>query len=154
MRNNYKRFTMKKIFVLITLLGMLFVACSDDDNNTGDVLQCDLTSQIIEEDAFDEVITENYQISNVVLNQDCLEITLTSSGCDGSTWELNLYSTNAFYESLPLQRAVKLELINNEDCLAFVEKTVSFDLIPFRIEGQNEAPLNITGWEEQVIYQY
>lgn len=145
---------MKKIFTLLTLFGMLFVACSDDDNNTGDVSQCDLTSQIIEEDAFDEVITENYQISNVVLNQDCLEITLTSSGCDGNTWELNLYGTDAVNFIFPPQRTVKVELVNEELCLAFIEKTVSFDLTPFRIEGQNEVLLNIVGWEEQVIYQY
>lgn len=145
---------MKKIFALLVLFGMLFVACSDDDNNTGDVLQCDLTSQVIEEEAFNEVLTENYQISNVVLNQDCLEITLTSGGCDGNSWELNLYSINNFNTIFPLQRAVKVELINEEICLAIVEKTISFDLIPFRIEGQSEVPLNIVGWEEQTVYQY
>lgn len=144
---------MKKIFALLALFGMLFVSCSDDDN-TGNISQCDLTSQIIEEDAFDEVITENYQISNVVLDEDCLEITFASSGCDGNSWELNLYSTNTINFIFPLQRTVKVELINEELCLAFIEKTVSFDLTPFRVEEQNEILLNIVGWEEQVIYQY
>ena len=145
---------MKKIFTLLTLSGMLFVACFDDDNNTGNVSQCDLISKIIEQGAFDEVPTDNYQINNVVLNQDCLEITFASSGCDGNSWGLNLYSTNTINFIFPLQRTVKVELINEELCLAFIEKTVSFDLIPFRVEEENEVLLNIVGWDEPVIYQY
>ena len=146
---------MKKIFTLLVLFGMLFISCSDDDNNTGNVSQCDLTSQIIENEVFQDIETYNYQINNVVLNQNCLEITLTSSGCDGNTWEMNLYSTDNFYDPIyPLQRAVKLELINNEICLAIIQKTISFDLTPLQIEEQNEVPLNIEGWEEQIIYQY
>ena len=45
-------------------------------------------------------------------------------------------------------------VINNQECLAVFQKTKSFDLTPFRIEGQNSVPLNIEGWNEQVIYEY
>ena len=67
---------------------------------------------------------------------------------------MEMFSTNAFYNIFPLQRAVKVKLINNQECLAVFQKTKSSDLTPFRIEGQNSVPLNIEGWNEQIIYEY
>ncbi len=67
---------------------------------------------------------------------------------------MKLFSTDAFYTVFPLQRAVKIKLINNDLCLAFFRKTVSFDLSSFQIDGQNQIPLNIEGWKEQIIYKY
>ena len=142
---------MKGFFALFVLIGILLISCSTDDNQPND---CDSTSEVIAEDNFDAINTSNYVVSDVQLNGDCLEITIGSSGCDPDLWELNLYSTNAFYAIYPLQRAVKIELINDQACLAFFQKTISFDLIPFQIETQNELPLNIEGWNEQIIYEY
>lgn len=144
---------MKNIFALV-LFGIMFISCSDDDNNIGYVSNCDLIAQVIDEESFQEIETNNYLLINVVLNQNCLEITFGSSGCDGSTWEENLFSKDVLFDALPLQRVVKFELLSQELCAAYFEKTVSFDLIPFQIEGQNQAPLNIEGWEEVIIYQY
>ena len=50
--------------------------------------------------------------------------------------------------------ALKMELINEELCEANFIKTVSFNLIPLQLEGQDLLPLNIYGWNEQVIYEY
>lgn len=144
---------MKNIFAFV-LLGIMFISCSDDDNSIEYVSDCDLISQVIDEESFQEIETNNYLITNVELNQDCLEITFGSSGCDGSTWEENLFSKDVLFDALPLQRAVRFELSSQELCAAYFEKTVSFDLVPFQIEGQNEVPLNIEGWEEAIIYQY
>ena len=47
-----------------------------------------------------------------------------------------------------------MELINEESCEAYFIKTVSFDLKPLQIDGQNIVPLNIYGWNEQLIYEY
>ena len=47
-----------------------------------------------------------------------------------------------------------MELINEESCEAYFIKTVSFNLIPLQIDGQNIVPLNIYGWNEQVSYDY
>ena len=47
-----------------------------------------------------------------------------------------------------------MELINQDLCEANFIKTVSFDLIPLQLEGQDLLPLNIYGWNEQVIYEY
>ena len=142
---------MKGSFVLIFLIGTLLISCSTDDNPPN---ECDATSEVIAEDNFDAINTSNYVVLDVQLNGDCLEITIGSSGCDSNLWVLNLYSTNAFYAIYPIQRAVKIELINNQSCEAFFQKTISFDLTPFQIEKVNKVPLNIEGWNEQIVYEY
>jgi hypothetical protein len=142
---------MKGYFALFVLIGTLLVSCSDDDNPS---IDCDSTSEVISEETFDSIDTSNYVISDVQLNGNCLEVTIGSSGCDPDLWEMNLYSTNAFYAIYPIQRAVKIELINYQECLAVFEKTISFDLIPFQLEIKNELPLNIEGWNEQIVYEY
>ena len=53
-----------------------------------------------------------------------------------------------------MQRAVKVELVSNQLCLAVLQKTKSFDLLPFQISGQNQIPLNILGWNKTIIYKY
>lgn len=144
---------MKVFFTLYVLIATLLISCSTDDNSTSKD-DCDSTSEVISENNFDAINTSNYVISDVQLNGNCLEVTIGSSGCDPTPWEMNLYSTNAFYDIYPLKRAVKIELINNQECLAVFEKTISFDLTPFQIESQNEIPLNIEGWNEQISYKY
>lgn len=146
---------MKKIFVLFVFFGILFSSCSkDDDDSSPTEITCDSISEVIAEEDFNGIDTSNYVVSEVQLNGNCLEITIGSSGCDPELWEMNLYSVDAFYNIYPLERAVKIELINNQECLAVFDKTISFDLTPFQIDGQNELPLNIEGWDEQIIYEY
>lgn len=144
---------MKKA-LFIFLLNILPMSCDSNDDSSNIENNCDFISEIISEDNFNTVNTSNYIITNVELNNDCLKITFGSSGCGTELWEENLFSTDAFYTVFPLQRALKMELINNELCHAAFEKTVSFDLTPFQIDGQNELPLNIDGWNEQIIYEY
>jgi hypothetical protein len=143
---------MKKI-ILIFIFAIGFISCTKDDDSKN-ISNCDSSSEVIADNIFNNINTSNYSISNVILNGDCLEITIGSSGCNANLWEMELYSTNAFYTVYPLQRAVKLKLTNNQACLAFFQKTKSFDLTPFRMEGQNSLPLNIVGWDKQIIYKY
>lgn len=146
---------MKKIFLVTLLIGTLFISCSeDDDNNPQSEITCDSVADIVTEDDFNEIITSNYNVTEIQLNGDCLEATISSSGCDPEQWEMNLFSVDAFYTVFPLQRAVKIQLINDQLCEAVFQKTVSFDLTPFRIDGQNEVPLNVEGLNEQIIYEY
>ena len=143
---------MKKLLFILTLTHIL--SCNLEDDNSNIENNCDFTSEIILEEGFNEINTSNYSITEIELIDDCLEITFGSSGCGTDLWEENLYSTDAFYNIFPLQREVKMELINNEACLAVFQKTVSFDLTPFQIDGQSDLPLNINGWNEQITYEY
>ena len=143
---------MKKLLFILTLTHIL--SCNLEDDNSNIENNCDFTSEIILEEGFNAINTSNYSITEIELIDDCLEITFGSSGCGTDLWEENLYSTDAFYNVFPLQRDVKMELINNEACLAVFQKTVSFDLTPFQIDGQSDLPLNINGWNEQITYEY
>ena len=140
-------------FILLFSFLVVFYSCSNKDDSTN-LPNCDSSSEVIAENNFNNIDVTNYSLSTVNLNGDCLEITLSSSGCDANLWEMDLHSTNAFYNVYPLQRALKVKLTNNQVCLAIFQKTKSFDLTPFRIEGQNSIPLNIDGWDEQIIYEY
>ena len=143
---------MKKILLFLPII--LILSCNSEGDNSTIENNCDFTSEIILEEDFNAINTSNYGIIEVELNGDCLEITFGSSGCGTDLWEENLYSTDTFYNVFPLQRDVKMELINDETCLAFFQKTVSFDLTPFQIDGQSDLPLNINGWNEQITYGY
>ena len=143
---------MKKLLLILTIIHIL--SCNSEDDNSTIENNCDFTSEIILEEDFNAISTSNYAITEVELNDDCLEITFSASGCGTDLWEENLYSTDASYNVFPLQRDVKIELINEELCLAVFQKTVSFDLTPFQIDGQSDLPLNITGWNEQITYGY
>ena len=143
---------MKKLLLILTLMHIL--SCNSEEDNSTIENNCDFTSEIIFEEGFNTISTSNYGIIDVVLNGDCLEITFSSSGCGTDLWEESLYSLDVFYTVFPLQRDVKMELINNEECLAVFQKMVSFDLTPFQIDGQSDLPLNITGWNEQITYGY
>ncbi|WP_424493615.1 hypothetical protein [Salinimicrobium sp. GXAS 041] len=145
---------MKKIFASTILVGTLFISCSKDDDNSPNEFTCDSLAEVIEEEDFSEINTSNYTLNEIQLSGNCLEVTVSSSGCDPTPWEMHLYSVNAFYTADPYARAVKIELINNQACLAVFQKTISFELTPFQLDGQDELLLNIEGWDQRIIYEY
>jgi len=142
---------MKKIDVFFICLFVL--GCNSNDEPTIEN-KCDVSSEIISSEDFSAVSTSNYVITKLEINEDCIEITFGSSGCGTELWEEHLFSVDDFYTIFPLQRDLKMELINEESCEAYFIKTVSFNLIPLQLEGQNLLPLNIYGWNEQVSYEY
>ncbi|MEO8774590.1 MAG: hypothetical protein ABI263_08255 [Gelidibacter sp.] len=140
--------------VFIIFISVLMLGCNSDDDNSSLENTCDFISKVISEEDFNAINTSNYQIADVELNNHCLEIKFSSCGCDPELWRENLYSTNSFYTVFPLQRTLKIELINEKMCQAVFKKSISFDLTPFQIDGQRTLPLNIDGWNEQIIYEY
>jgi hypothetical protein len=136
---------MKKIIpFLIGCLFAIFAGCSTSDGSSNE--SCGPSALIVTDLPFGNINTNNYQITAVALNEDCLSITISSSGCDGSQWQTNLFSDD--------ERNLKLELTNPEVCLAIVSKTVIFDLRLLRVSGQNQVTLNIAGWPTPVVYNY
>ncbi len=144
----------KNFFYLLII--MVFVGCKGDDSNCcphPNPTNCNEFS-IIDETKYNQTNTNNYTITNVVLNGDCLEITVSSSGCNPNNWDMNFVASEVVVETLPNQWNAKVELINNEACQAVFQKTVSFDLTPFKITGQNQVQINIAGWNNSIMYQY
>jgi len=144
---------MKPILLLLGLF--LMFSCSNDDEG-GQIIEtnCDELAAVLPNDDFDAITNSGFGITDIVLDEDCLLVTIGDSGCNPENWDMNLYSTDAFFTGLPTVRAVKIEVVNNEACLAVFQKTRSFDLAPFQIEHQNQIILAIEGWPEQMSYLY
>ncbi len=134
---------------------LAFVSCKGDDSNccNPNPTNCNKFS-VIDEIKYNQTNTNNYTICNVVLNGDCLEITVSSSGCDPKNWDMNFIASEVVVETLPNQWNVKVALINNEACQAVFQKTVSFNLTAFQWVGQNQVQLNVDGWNTPILYQY
>lgn len=142
-------------FVLVLFLGMCFVSCDflDDHIKYPVTSKCN-EKAVLDQVAFPLVNTANYGITNAVLNGDCLEITISSSGCNPNNWNMNLIGVASTTNIYPPLFHAKVELINNEACQAVFQKTVSFDLTPFQMAGQNTIQIDIDGWNNNIVYQY
>lgn len=144
------------LYSLLFILMLIFVGCKGDDSLCcphPNPTNCNEFS-IIDETKYNQTNTNNYTITNVVLNGDCLEITVSSSGCNPNNWDMNFVASEVVVETLPNIWYTKVELINNEACQAVFQKTVSFDLTPFKITGQNQVQIRIQGWNTSIMYQY
>lgn len=147
---------MKKKIILLLVVGILFVSCKGDDMiccGPPYITNCNKNA-VIDEVVYQQILIDNYVINNLVLNGGCLEITVSASGCDPNNWDMNFIASEVVVETNPIEYKTKVELINNETCLAVFQKTVSFDLTPLQISGANQIQLNIDDWNTPVIYQY
>ena len=144
---------MKAFKVLFLLVSVLVLSCNSDDNSNPIQSICD-SQAVIDPSVFQQIPTDNYTITSVVLNGNCLEVKVSSSGCDPNNWTMNIKAVPSVTAISPHLVHVKVELINNEECLAVFEKTRSFDLTPLQIQGQTSIQLQIEGWNIPVIYNY
>ncbi len=141
--------------VLALFTCVFFVACDFLDDHIKHPIKSKCNEKaVLDHVAFPQVNTNNYGITNVVLNGDCLEITVSSSGCNPNNWDMNLIGVASTTNIYPPLFHAKVELINNEECLAVFQKTVSFDLTPFQMAGQNTVQIDIDGWNNTIMYQY
>lgn len=140
---------------LALFTSVFFVSCRylDDAVTTPITSNCDKNA-ILDPTQFTNVSTTNYSITNVVLNGDCLEVTVSSSGCDPNNWDMNLIGVASTTNVYPPLFHAKVELINNEAYQAVFQKTHSFDLTPFQMAGQNTVQIAIDGWNTNIMYQY
>ncbi|AOW19690.1 DUF4377 domain-containing protein [Urechidicola croceus] len=94
-----------------------------------------------------------YTINSAEIINNCLHISFSSSGCDSDTWQFELIGSEDVLESYPPQRRIKFTLDNQDECLAFFNVDVTFDISQLKVEG-NELILHLDEWDEPLIYQY
>ena len=124
-----------------------------DEDNDHLISLCD-EPVVVDNSAYETSESAFYTLINAEINGDCLHVNISSSGCNANTWFFNLIDSENIAESMPPQRYLKLELINNEACLAVFNKEQSFDLAPLRITGVNEVLLNIEDFPVPLTYTY
>lgn len=143
---------MRKSLLVIGLILITLLSCSESNDNPYEDLICDQISKV-DNNWYKNIQLEGVLIKNVKLKGDCLEIEIQSGGCNGETWEVDLIDAGRVTESNPEQRDLKLSLINNEMCLALVTKTYTFDISPVRTRN-NVVLLNLYLWDEPILYEY
>lgn len=138
---------MKKISFLIIFLVTLF-SCEENSNS----INFQNESVVIDQNLYNQTFTNNYTITDVVLNDNLLTIKISSSGCSNNSWKAILIDANLVLESYPVQRNIKLALENNEACLAVFEQEFTFDISELK-ENFTEVHLNLEGWNSKIIYK-
>lgn len=141
---------MKRIGILsVIILSLItFQFCNKDDNS----INCD-KQVVISSDEYDSAPNDQLTINNLELNDDCLKINFSSSGCSGETWQLKLIDSEVVLYSNPPQRNLRLSLKNEELCEAYITKELTFDVKELQVNG-NQILLNITNSDDQILYEY
>lgn len=137
---------LKNIF-LITFLA--FFACSDSEEV--DFNHCTNGCVIINKDLYNKTTTTNYSITDVALNGDLLTIKISSGGCDGNRWIVNLVDSEAIAETSIIQRYIKISLKNDEECFAMIQKQFTFNIKELK-GNEPKIILNLEGWNTQINY--
>jgi hypothetical protein len=144
----------KKLSYLSSLfLVLLTTQCIKDDGVNSVPTNCDALT-LIDSFTYENAATSPYTINSAVLNDDCLVINISASGCDGNSWLIELLDSGGVSDSNPPQRSTKLFLTNDEDCLTVINRVRSFDLSTLQIDDASEIMINIDGLSEPILYSY
>ena len=141
---------MKKTLALLGI-GIVMLNCSNDDDNQNQT-NCDFKT-LVDASQYANNTTDQFQLNRLEINDNCLEVDLSASGCDGSTWTIELIDSEAILESSPVQRNLKLTLQNEELCEAFITRVFTFDVSNLQLDG-NRVQLNITNSDKSILYEY
>ncbi len=139
---------MKRIVSLVLIIMML--GCSNDDDETQN--NCNFDT-VISAEQYLNAPADQLVISSVSIENSCLKISFSSSGCSGDSWEIKLIDSEDIFESNPPQRNLRLSLKNEELCDAVITKEFTFNISNLQVEG-NQVLLNITNSDKNVLYVY
>ncbi len=138
---------------LLLLVLLTISSCKKEEDPIQECGNCDQET-IISASEYNEGHDDFVGINSLEIEEDCLRISYSASGCDGSSWEVKLIDQGVVLESLPPQRRLRLSLRNEEACLAFITKETTFDISELRIDD-GPVLLNITNNDGQMIlYEY
>lgn len=121
-------------------------------NNNGDVVDflCG-DAVLIDRELYDVTTSSDYVITNVTVSDFFITIDMWASGCDGNRMSACLVDSGDVALSLPPMRAIKLAHTNNEDCLAVIERSYTFDLRPILTNESETIILTLDGWGDQIV---
>ncbi len=139
---------MYNFFLALALLASM--SCSD--GNDPDPNGCD-QGTLISEDRYRNAPSDQITINSVEIENDCLKINFSASGCSGESWKLTLIDSGSIKESDPPQRDLRLSLDNDEMCEAFITRELSFSIASLKVQG-GSVVLNLTNSGDQILYAY
>ncbi|MBT8257461.1 MAG: hypothetical protein KJO49_03245 [Bacteroidia bacterium] len=135
------------LFLISILLGI--VSCKNDDDNA---LNCN-NELLISSFQYSNADGQMFEINDLGIEGDILTIQLSSGGCNGDSWQLCLIDSGAIMESFPPQRQLRFVLRNNENCLAYITRSYSFNISELQTET-NSVVLHFNGYNDSLLYEY
>ena len=141
-----------KSLILQSVAIFFFLGCSKPVDNPHSS-QCD-GNTIVSEDLYKSAPKDHLTISKAEIVNNCLKITFSSSGCNGDSWVVKLIDSGSVAESFPVQRRLRLSLKNEEDCDAYITKSISFDLTPIQLVEYNKIILHLDDTDYTLLYEY
>jgi hypothetical protein len=139
--------------IVFSIFSLLFMNFQCDDEDDVQLRICDV-AVVLDNSIYEIIESDFYSLTISEIEGDCLNVNISASGCDGSTWVLTLVDSEGIAVSRPPQRYLKLALANNEVCLAVFNKEQSSDLTELKITGVNELLLNIEDFSGSMLYTY
>lgn len=139
-------------FIAIPVVAAFLFSCSEDDKPErsepcGEAI-------IISNTDYEDEPSYTYSITDAAVEEDCLKLMVSSSGCDGSTWEGTFFTAEPDTSGTGVIFTGRMDLTNQEACLAIVGKEFYFDLTPLQVTGSSSVTILIDGWEQDLEYTY
>lgn len=140
---------MYKQFLTIVLVSLIFTNCTKTSSSCGD-------SAFIDKDKF-EKSQNNSGISIVkdpVIVDDCLEMELSYSGCNGNH-NFEFVGSGEVAESLPVQTNFCIIDKNPQLCEAVFTSSVSFDLSDLRtyFKDEKKVKINLPDQKKSILWE-
>ena len=140
---------MRKLVCKTILFCTFTLGACDNDGDVVDFLCGDAV--IVDRALYDVTTSSNYIIENITVSGFELTIEISSAGCDGSTWKVCLIDSGVVALSSPPIRSARLSLTNDEDCLAQIQQSYTFDLRPILTNETETVILTLEGWNDQIV---
>ena len=134
----------KALLILVLLFTM---GCTD--SNDPDPQGCDLGT-VISQSLFINAPSDELTLNSLDIENDCLKINFSASGCNGDSWKIELIDSGSIKESDPPQRDLRLSLDNGE---AFITRELSFNIKELKVEG-GRVWLNLSNSGDRILYEY
>lgn len=102
---------------------------------------------------FETAPLDEVAINDMEIDGNCLKISFSASGSDGSTWIVKLIDSGTTLESYPPQKRLILSLENKELCEAVIGNEMSFNIEELQV-SRSPVRLNITNTGDGILYEY
>ena len=143
-------------FFATCVFTLLLISC---DNNEGPINSNCEYQTIIDSDEYWNGQTNLVMINSLTINDGCLKINFSGSGCDETPWDVKLIDSGEILNSNPKERNLRLYFVHVDMCLVQTTKEVTFDISQLQVGG-NEVLLNIKinpnnfFFFKQILYEY
>jgi hypothetical protein len=141
-----------RLWIFFALVISTLSGSCDKEKDINMLTVCD-DIVLVDKKAYTDYPKDHLTIQSAEITGNCLKITFASGGCDGRNWEVKLIDSGTVLYSDPPQRNLRLSLKNNENCMAYIGKTISFDISELQAGG-HKVLLNLTNSGKQLLYQY